>query len=121
MKDMIGRISKFVTLPNVRKNIAEAKMTSERRVAFTRGLFVGLSVACGLAYAVMAAVILSDVVHLDSDMWLAIAGALFVILSLGFLNLAFASRSHFDDMVEIEEIKRSHKAKREESISSPEE
>ena len=60
----------------------------------------------------MAVVILDDILPHESEMGILAAGLLFVILALAFLNLSFARRSHFDELVEVEELKRPHKDKR---------
>ena len=111
------RISRFITIPNVRKEIAEANKTAERKVAFQRGLALGLVVFVGFLYAVTITYIFISP-HLPksddpSGFHLDVVLPLFVILTLGFLNLAHLVRSRFDDMVERAELKMSQKEKRE--------
>ena len=107
------RISKLLTIPNVRKEIAEANQTAERKVAFQRGLALGLVVFWGFVYAVAITYIFISPHLPNSDdptgFHLAVVLPLFVILTIGFLNLAHLVRSRFDDMVEREELRRSQR------------
>ena len=109
------RISKFISIPNVRKEIEEANQTAEREVAFQRGLALGLVVLLGFVYAVTLTYIFNDdlpqaIQDLDPAL---IVLPLFVILTIGFLNLSHFVRSRFDDMVERVELRKSQKDKRE--------
>ena len=114
------RISKFIAIPNVRKNIAEANETAERKVAFQRGLYLGLTVWMGFVYAVAITYIFLDVSDwtlLTSIDPALVVLPLFAIFTIGFLNLSFGRRSRFDDMVEQKALELSQKERREKGAS----
>lgn len=110
------RISRFIAIPNVRKNIAEANVTAERKVAFQRGLALGLIVCLGLVYAATITYLFfseSEWTLITSISPILVVLPLFAIFTIGFLNLAFGQRSRFDDIVERKALEMSQKERRE--------